>query len=325
MPDYKVAFLTMFPAETARLIIEPVPSGFQVTTEHTSAPEARKIEILKDADFVILFGERPTDAMLKACHKARMVQLLSAGFDAVNVGLLGEMGIPVANVGGVNRIAVAEHAVTLMLSVLRKLPQRIEAVKTGNWRADVSGLDTFELYNKQVGIVGLGKIGSWVAGILKGFQTHVVYHDIRDIPKKEEQELEVTRVPFEDLLRTSDIVTLHVPLDNTTRDMISTRELAMMKPTAVLVNTCRGPVVDEPALYQALKDRRIWAAGLDVLVKEPPDMSNPILTLDNAIITPHAAGSARDNMPRRGKFAFQNFQRLLSGQEPLSLVTPTAK
>ena len=153
-----------------------------------------------------------------------------------------------------------------------------------------------ELTGKTVGIVGLGHIGQNVAQRLRGFDTTTLYHNRRTFPPSLEQQLNVQKVPLDRLLSSSDIVTLHVPETHSTRGMISHRELSLMKPTAVLINTCRGPVVDEAALYQALKEGRIAAAGLDRLEEEPTPRDNPLLDMENVVITPHwgvAPGRAR--------------------------------
>jgi phosphoglycerate dehydrogenase-like enzyme len=168
----------------------------------------------------------------------------------------------------------------------------------------------------------LGRIGKQVAKRLKGFDTRTLYYDVEEILQKTQDELNAQPAPFEELLQESDIVTLHVPLNRHTRHMISDRELGMMKPTAYLINACRGPVVDEKALYQTLKQRRIAGAGLDVLEQEPTPVDNPLFELDNVIITPHMAGASNETNLRAASFAYSNIQRALAGNPPESLVTP---
>jgi phosphoglycerate dehydrogenase-like enzyme len=130
----------------------------------------------------------------------------------------------------------------------------------------------------------------------------------------------VERVSLDDLLRRADIVTLHVPLNDQTRHIIDARALSLMKPTAVVINTCRGPVIDEPALTAALQERRIRGAGLDVLYKEPPTPDNPILQLENVLFSPHSAGVTYDTWQRRGAFIFENLQRVANGEKPLAVI-----
>ena len=175
---------------------------------------------------------------------------------------------------------------------------------------------------KTVGIVGMGRIGKQVAKRLKGFDTRTLFYDVVDVPDDVQKDLNVEPMDFDELLRESDIVTLHVPLTRRTRGMISDRELDMMKPSAFLVNCCRGPVVDERALHRALSQGRIAAAGLDVLEEEPTPEDNPLFDLDNVVITPHMAGPGEESTQRAATFAFYNIGRVLAGETPESLVYP---
>jgi len=260
--------------------------------------------------------------LVLAGKKLRLIQLLSAGFDNFPIAQAGEMGIPVANATGTNSQGVAELALTLMLASCRHLLEMDQDTRAGRWRTErTSGNNSYEIQDKTIGIVGLGNIGSITARILQGFNPTILYHDIRARPDLEE-ELDVKRTPLDDLLRESDIVTLHVPLDDSTHKLISERELRLMKPSAILINTCRGPVVDETALYRALSERWIWGAGIDVFEQEPVDPRNPILKLDNVVVTPHAAGQTAESYPRRVELAFANMHRVLSGEAPRNLVLP---
>jgi len=182
--------------------------------------------------------------------------------------------------------------------------------------------DFHELTGKRVGIVGLGQIGSRVAKRLAGWECEVVYHDIAKIDPALEQAANARRVPFDELLHTSDVVTLHVPLDRTTHGMISTRELELMKPSAVLVNTCRGPVVDETALISALEGNEIAGAGLDVTELEPFEPDNPLLKMRNVVVTPHLAGLSIEAREKALDFAARNASLLASGKDPESIVLP---
>jgi glyoxylate reductase/D-3-phosphoglycerate dehydrogenase len=229
----------------------------------------------------------------------------------------------VANNGGANAIAVSEHSIALMISIGRNLMlQWNSTTKQRQWRGALYQSDLSELTDKTVGIVGLGRIGKHVAKRLTGFDTHTIYYDIVDIPKDVQQELKAEPVSFDELLQTSDIVSMHVPLTRRTRGMMSDREFDMMKPTALLINACRGPVVDEAALYRALTEDKIAAAGLDVLEVEPTPTDNPLFELDNVVITPHMAGQSQETALRAAHFAYGNILRVLSGETAESLVTP---
>ena len=295
------------------------PDGWElnvVTSENTTEEvEAGAAE----ADFALVFGHGVTDAALRAGKNLKLVQLCSAGFDGVNMVLAGELGIPVANNGGANAIPVAEYAVTLMLTTLRHAVIADQDTRAGKWmRDDLDGRDTWELTGKTVGIVGAGRIGSTVAGLLRGFETNTLYAD--PVRSERAEGYGARRVELDELLSESDIVTLHTPLDAGTRGLIGRRELGLMKDSAILINTCRGPVVNEPELIEALNARTIWAAGLDVFEQEPVDPANPLLTMENVVVGPHVAGKSQESYPRRVKFAFENMQRVWNGGALESLV-----
>lgn len=316
----KVAYITHSAPEVIEMVSGFAPPGYEVTGRHHSTSEGEKIEIAKDADFIILHSGSLSEELLRNATKLRLLQLLSAGFENADLPLMAELGVPVANVGGANRQGVAEMAITLMLSVYRRIVALDNGVRSGGWREGLStGFDTFELNEKTVGIVGFGRIGQTVAKYLRGFDNTILYYDVVAYPEAE-KEYGAKRVSLEELLKESDIVTVHVPLLDENYGLIGERELSLMKPTAILVNTARGPVLDEKAVTAALKEGRIRGAGLDVFEQEPINMDNPLLSLGNVVLAPHAAGGTYDSWPRRAKFAFENMQRVMEGKEPLSLV-----
>jgi phosphoglycerate dehydrogenase-like enzyme len=271
------------------------------------------------ADFALVFGHGISDDALRAGKKLKLVQLCSAGFDGVNTMLAGELGIPVANNGGANAIPVAEFALTLMLSTLRHSIMADNDTRAGRWmRDEIDGRDTWELFGKTVGIIGAGKIGSNVARMLRGFETNTLYTDI--VRSEKAEGYGARRVDLDELLSESDIVTLHTPLDKSTRKLIGRRELGLMKKSAILINTCRGPVINEADLIDALNAKQIWAAGLDVFEQEPVDPDNPLLKMDNVVVGPHVAGKSQESYPRRVKFAFENMQNVWNGGKPESVV-----
>ncbi len=295
------------------------PEGWDLNIVTPSSTDEEIEAGAAEADFALVFGHGVTDAALRAGKNLKLVQLCSAGFDGVNTVLAGELGIPVANNGGANAIPVAEYALTLMLSTLRHAVIADQDTRKGDWmRDDLDGRDTWELFGKTVGIVGAGRIGSTVAGLLRGFETNTLYAD--PVRSEKAEGYGAKRVELDELLSESDIVTLHTPLDDGTRAMIGRRELGLMKPSAILINTCRGPVVNEPELIEALNEKQIWAAGLDVFEQEPVDPNNPLLKMENVVVGPHVAGKSQESYPRRVKFAFENMQRVWNGGQPESLV-----
>ena len=281
------------------------------------------LPLCRDAEAILAIpADVPID-LLKQCPKVKLIQCLSAGYELLDLEAIGEMGVPVANNGGANAIAVAEQTIALMIGICKKMMlQWYHASKERRWRGDLSAMDPLEITGKTVGIVGLGRIGKQVAKRLKGFDTRTIYYDIVEMPKEVQEYVAAEPVPFDDLLRESDLVSLHVPLTRRTRRMISDRELDMMKPTAFLISDARGAVVDEKALYQALKNGRIAGAALDVLEQEPTPADNPLFDLDNVIITPHMAGFSYETSVRTAEFAYDNVRRVVAGDPPESIVTP---
>lgn len=308
------------PLSAGEVMRELSPSGFTVVHARPNSPEWSKA--LADAEYLVGLGEaKMDDAFYRAAPKLKLIQLLSAGYDRVDIEAARRAGIPVCNNGGANAIAVAEHTLMLMLAVSRRLFWQHSNVAAGRWRGnDVANVRLYELYGRTLGLIGLGTIGKKVARLAKPFGLDVQYYDIVRLTEDQADALGVRFRLMSELLRTSDIVSLHVPLTPSTRHMIGSRELGLMKKTAYLINTCRGPVVDEPALYEALSNGTIAGAGLDVFDQEPPPADNPLFGLDNVILTPHFAGPTWDNQYGRFRNAFDNVQRVARGEKPLWVI-----
>jgi phosphoglycerate dehydrogenase-like enzyme len=314
-----VIFFTFLDA--ARRLTQYAAPDFQVQVRPASTPEHEKVRLVEDADFLILFPGRIEGRVLRSARRLRLIQLVSAGYEGMDLALCRELGIPVANNGGANSIDVAEHTLALILAFYRRIV-RLDAAMRADAGDDVDiGASTYTIHGKTAGIVGFGHIGRRVARLLVAFGARVLYCDEAPASADVERELGVTRMALDELLRASDIVTLHVPLTNGTRGLIGRPALSLMRPNALLVNTCRGAVVDEAALVEALQERRLLGAALDVLEKEPPDPANPLLRLDNVLLTPHVAGVTKDTWERRGRFVFDNLRRVWEGQEPLGVVS----
>ncbi len=299
---------------------ELLPAGMELVVADPTKPEF--YDAAADADYYLgspRFGIG--NEFFRAAPKLKLVQLTSAGYDRVDLEAARKAKVPVANNGGANSVAVSEHAVMLMLAVYKKLVYHHLNVVSGTWRAkDFADVRTYELEGKRLGIIGLGNIGKKVARRVQGFDMDVRYYDVLRLTEDQEDALGVRFALLNELLRTSDIVTLHVPLNDVTRKMISTRELGMMKRTAILINTCRGPVVDEDALHQALTAGTIAGAGLDVMVEEPPRKNHPLFSLPNVTFSPHSAGPTSDNWTKAYRNGFDNIQRVESGRSPFWVV-----
>jgi len=320
MPRSKVAYFSGLGGRS-EFMVGQAPAELEVTVVDPSLSDEEKAQLCKDADAII--SSDISTAVLRQCPNVKLIQTLSAGYDRLDLEAILEMGIPVANNGGANAIAVAEHSIALMINVGKRLMLQWDSTTNHRkWRADLYLMDLSELTDKTVGIVGLGRIGKHLAKRLTGFDTHTIYYDIEEIPQDVQKELKAEPVPLDDLLRESDVVSMHVPLTRRTRGMMSDREFGMMQNTAILINACRGPVVDEKALYRALQEGQIAAAGLDVLEAEPTPEENPLFDLDNVVITPHMAGQSQETNLRAASFAYGNIMRVLAGNQPESLVTP---
>jgi phosphoglycerate dehydrogenase-like enzyme len=309
----KILFAPHHPQPIMDVAMALKPPEFELLIHEHGTPEYYRAA--EQAEYYCGMTRNIDAKFFAAAKKMRLVQLLSAGYDRADLAAARKAGIPIANNGGANAIAVAEHTLLLILATLKKLTGLHADVCAGQWRSAAAG-DVHELRGKTVGIVGLGNIGKKVARRAAAFDVDVQYYDIERLSEDEEDALGVRFVLFTELLRTSDIVTLHVPLDATTRDLIAAAELAMMKPSAVLINTCRGPVVNEAAVHEALKAKRIAMAGLDVMTEEPPKAENPLFVLPNVILTPHAAGPTVENWADRFRNGFDNIQRVQAGRKP---------
>ena len=295
------------------------PAGFELMIANPGTPEF--IQASAEAEYFLGFARGMGNEFFRSAPKLKLVQLTSAGYDQVDVEAARKAKVPVSNNGGANAIAVAEHTLLLMLAVMKKLVFHHNNVVAGKWRVgDFAETRTYELAGKTVGIIGLGNIGKKVTRRVAAFDANVIYYDIARLTEDQEDALGVKFVLKEELLRAADVVSLHVPLDDSTRGMIGDEELALMKPSAIIVNTCRGPVIDEAALTRALAANRIAGAGLDVLVDEPTKPDNPLLKLPNVTVTPHSAGPTWDNWPARFRNGFDNIQRVASGRPPLWVV-----
>ncbi|MGH7314104.1 MAG: 2-hydroxyacid dehydrogenase [Candidatus Rokuibacteriota bacterium] len=311
----KILFAPRQPEVILDIARSLTPAGFELVVVDPGTPEF--YQAAADAEYYMGLARSIGGEFFRAAPKLRLVQLLSAGYDRVDVEAARKAGVPVANNGGANAIAVSEHAMMLMLAVLKKLVRFHNDVVAGKWRVgDHAESRVFELPGKILGIVGLGNIGKKVARRAAAFDMDVQYYDIARLTENQEDALGVRFVLFAELLRTADVVSLHVPLDDTTRAMLSTREFAMMKRSAILINTCRGGVVDEAALHRALAEGQIAGAGLDVMVEEPPKPSHPLFSLPNVTLTPHSAGPTWENWTARFRNGFDNIQRVAAGGRP---------
>ena len=323
MTTAKVVLITGVKAELRNMFVTGAPENMRVISVDLETTAEEEIsQQLQDADFLVIHqaGRRVPDRLIQGAQKLRHIHTPAQGLDHVPLVAAKRMGTTVSNGGGSNAIAVAEHTILLMLATLKQLPVCIETVRSGKSGLEIDLASLHQINRKKVGIIGLGNIGRRVAKMLSGFETEIVFYDTADIPQSVVSELRVSRVSLETLLSTSDIVTLLVPLLESTKGMIGWQQLTRIKPSAILINTSRGGVVDEAALIRALKEKVIAGAGLDVFASEPPSQDNPLLHMVNVVTTPHIAGHNWETWLLLIKDTWDNLARILEGKEPRNLI-----
>ena len=266
--------------------------------------EEELCRLLPDCDAMIIGAEKLTARAMDCAPRLRIVCKHGTGLDNIDLEAARAHGICVKNVPAVNAVAVAETAVGLMLDVSRKISYAASLVKKGGWERCIGQ----SLAGKRLGIVGLGKIGREVAVRAHSFAMEITAYDpaCPDSPR----ELPFVRMaPLSEILSQSDVITLHLPLTEKTRGMISAEQMDQMKPGAILINTARGGIVNEDDLYRYVKSGRLGGAGLDVTVQEPP-AGSPLLTLDNVVVLPHMASYSRESLNAISLICVENIIRL---------------
>ncbi len=305
--------------EVTPIAQEMAPLGFETLIFDSDNPDF--LPALSDASYMVCYPHVPMGPEFHAEAKdLKLVQLLSAGYDRVDIEAARSAGRPVCNNGGANAISVAEHAMMLMLTVARRVIWQHDNVSGGRWRGNGPSPRMYELAGKTLGIIGLGNIGKKVAKRAQAFGMNVHYFDIVRLSEDREDQLNVRFRLLREILAECDVISLNLPLNESNQHMIGKAELELMKPTAILVNTARGPIIDEKALYEHLAAGRIFGAGLDVFDQEPTPPDNPLLKLDNVVLTAHFAGPTWDNHVARFRNAFDNVQRVERGELPFWIV-----
>lgn len=272
--------------------------------------EAELIARCEDADVLMLANMPLKGSVIRACKHLKFIDVAFTGVDHVDLAAAREMGVAVSNAAGYSTQAVAELTIGQMISLLRNTHSTEERCRTGGTKAGLVGR---ELGACTVGVIGTGAIGQRVAQLCRAFGCTVLGYAPR--PKPEAETL-LTYVPLEELLRRSDIVALHCPLNDSTHGMIGAAELAMMKPDAYLVNMARGPVVDSIALANALNEHKLAGAACDVFESEPPlEQTHPLLQACNCRVTPHIAFASQESMADRARIVFHSLDCWLKGEQ----------
>ncbi len=271
---------------------------------------------VKDKEGLLcLLTDRIDAGLMGAAPRLRVISQCAVGFDNIDVAAATAHRIAVGNTPGVLTETTADFAFSLLMSAARRVVEGMDHVRAGKWKTwGLSLLLGQDIYGSTLGIIGMGRIGEAIARRGRGFNMNILYYDSQRKMNLEE-ELGINYTPFDELLSTADFITLHVNLTPETRGLIGTRELALMKPTAILINTARGPVIDTEALYQALKENRLAHAALDVTEPEPLPPDHKLLSLSNITITPHIASASVATRTRMALMAVENLKAGLSGEK----------
>ncbi|MEW8980083.1 MAG: phosphoglycerate dehydrogenase, partial [Symbiobacterium sp.] len=272
-------------------------------------------QLVPDIDAVVAGIDTWNEDVFKLAPKLKVIARFGVGVDNIDVAKANEYGIKVCNVPGGNANAVAEMAVGLIIAAMRQIPYLQQSLRRGNWDRFVGR----ELINRTVGLVGFGHIAQMVARKLQGFDVRLLAYDLAPNHEKG-RAYNVAFVSLEELLRESDVISLHVPGVKATYHMIGKEQFEMMKRDAYLINTARGSVVDEDALYEALKSGRIAGAAVDVYEQEPARKDHPLFTLDNVITTPHSAAETYETYRKVSLATAQAILDVFAGREPANLV-----
>jgi phosphoglycerate dehydrogenase-like enzyme len=273
--------------------------------------QERLVRLLQDCDVLWHVLARCTREMIAAAPKLRLIQKIGVGVNTIDLDAAQARGIQVCNLPGTNARAVAELTLALMLATLRRLPRFDANLRAGIWTDTALQDGPGELCGRTVGLVGFGSIARMLAPVLTAMGCEVIY-----TARKPAEDPPYRFVPLGALLAAADVVSLHVPLTSETAQLIDAAALARMKPGAILINTARGGLVDQPALTEALRTGRLAGAGLDVFADEPVASDDPLLTLRNVVITPHIAWLTTGTFDRSFVLAAENCRRLRAG-EPL--------
>ena len=288
-------------------------------------PREKLKSLIKDKHGILCsIPDRIDREVLAIAKDLRVISTYSVGYDHIDVEEATKRGIAVANTPDVLTDATADLTLALLLGIARRIVEGHNLVMQRKW--DDAWSPYFmvgsDLAVKTLGILGMGRIGKAVAARTKGFGLKVVYHSRHRLSREEEHGLDVNYLPLDKLLEQSDFVSVHVPLIEDTHHLIDGKKLAMMKKTAFLINTARGPVVDENALFEALRKKQIAGAALDVYEKEPLPADSPLLSLNNVLLTPHIGSAAEETRYKMGEVAAENLANFLIGKKPQYLVNP---
>lgn len=294
-----------------------------VWEEDRPVPRERLLEEAKKADgFYIMLTERIDEELINQAKHLKAISIMAVGYDNINLPLATEKGIVVTHTPGVLSDTTADLTFALLMATARRITEANRYVLEGKWDSWgpmlMAGQD---VYGATIGIIGMGRIGEAVAKRAKGFDMKILYHNRKSRIEIEEQ-LGAEYRSLEDLLKESDFVVLLTPLTPETEKLMGKREFSLMKPSSIFINVSRGATVDEEALYEALVQKNIWAAGLDVFREEPIPMDHPLLTLENVVVLPHIGSASISTRKRMAMMAANGLIDAMNGKKPNHMVNP---
>jgi len=322
MPKPKVYVTREMPERGLRIIKEKFDT--EVWTDYAPPPKKTIIEKAAKVDaLATLLSDKIDAEVFDAAPKLKIVAQMAVGFDNIDIAEATKRGICVTNTPGVLTETTADFAWTLLMAVARRVVEADNYVRSGRWKVGWHPmmLQGRDVYGATLGIVGLGRIGCAIAKRAKGFDMKVLYHDIVRRPDFE-KEYKIEFTDIDHLFQKADFITINVPLTKETHHFVDEKKLKMMKKTAYLINNARGPIVNEKALYKALKEGRIAGAALDVFEQEPTPVENPLLKLDNVIVAPHISSASYETRSRMAEMVAENLIAFFEGKIPPNLVNP---
>ena len=323
MPDYRFTVFRI--GFTSREALEPERAELEkIGARYVALPrlgtEEEVMEQARDADGLIIMDSPVTRRVLTSLKDCKVVLRTGVGVDTIDLDAATELGVAVVNVPDLWIREVANHALALLLACNRKLLRHDRAIRSGKWEA-ITPAPVGSLHGETLGLVGLGKIGREMARRASALGLDLLAFDPHIEPSVFQQ-FDAVPVPFDELLGRSDYVSVHCPRTDETFHMFDEDAFRRMKPTAYIINTARGPIVDEAALARALQEGWIAGAGIDVVEQEPPAPDNPLLKLENVILTPHTAYHSDPALAQLPARCGQEVARVLTGRMPLNLVNP---
>ncbi len=310
----KVLWLEIHSPELMTQEASILPEGFVLKRPTTRTDHEEHLRLVEDAKYIIVGGIPLTRDLILAAKKLKLICKWGIGVDLIDMKTAEELNIPVCIPAGSNAIPVAEHVIGLMIAVNKRIPYLDQNMREGNWLKREMRSQCYMLNSKTIGLIGIGNIGKTVTKMLQGFNVNVVYYDIYRLSEEEESNLGVRFVEVDELLKVSDVVSLHMTLNDSTRGWFDWEKFDKMKLNAIFINASRGKIVKEEDLIRALNEKRIRGAGLDVFeVEQPHDADSPLFKMENAVFTPHVADACIDNVLHITQCVYENIYNYSNG------------